>query len=55
MGDGSPIVTFATLMRAEYLMLYQANIYFFNVDNKNLRKRYEINSKLTIKTAEPRL
>ena len=29
-----------------------ANIYLFKVNNKNIRKRYEICSKLTIKTPE---
>ena len=33
---------------------YPANIYLFKVDNKNSRKRYEICSKLTIKTPERR-
>ena len=31
---------------------FQANIYFFNVHNKNIKKQYEICSKLTIKTPE---
>ena len=31
-----------------------ANIYLFKVNNKNTRKRCEINSKLTIKTPERR-
>ena len=29
-----------------------ANIYLFKVNNKNIRKRYEICSKLSIKTPE---
>ena len=31
-----------------------ANIYLFKVNNRNTRKRYEICSKLTIKTPERR-
>ena len=34
--------------------LNQANIYLFKVNNRNTRKRYEICSKLTIKTPERR-
>ena len=30
------------------------NIYLFKVNNRNIRERYEICSKLTIKTPEPR-
>ena len=30
--------------------VYPAKIYFFKVNNRNTRKRYEICSKLTIKT-----
>ena len=30
--------------------IYLANIYLFNVNNRNTRKRYEICSKLTTKT-----
>ena len=33
---------------------YQANICLFKVNNRNTRKRYEICSKLTIKTPERR-
>ena len=31
---------------------FPANIYFFKVNNRNTRKRYEACSKLTIKTPE---
>ena len=33
---------------------YLANIYLFKVNNRNTRKRCEMRSKLTIKTAERR-
>ena len=33
---------------------YPANIYLFKVNNKSTRKRYEICSKLAIKTPEKR-
>ena len=34
--------------------LLPANIYLFKLNNRNTRKRYEIRSKLTIKTPERR-
>ena len=36
------------------ITLYPANIYLFKVNNRNTRKRYEMSSKLTIKTPERR-
>ena len=36
------------------LIHYPANIYLFKVNNRNIRKRYDICSKLTIKTPERR-
>ena len=33
---------------------YTANIYLFEINNRNIRRRYEICSKLTIKTSERR-
>ena len=34
---------------------YPANVYLFKVNNRNIRKRCKISSKLTIKTPERRL
>ena len=36
------------------ITLYPAHIYLFKVNNRNTRKRYEMSSKLTIKTPERR-
>ena len=35
-------------------VIFSANIYLFKANNRNTRKRYEICSKLTIKTPERR-
>ena len=37
-----------------FLNIILANIYLFKVNKRNFRNRCEINSKLTIKTPEPR-
>ena len=38
----------------ENIAKYPANIYLFNVYNKNARKSYEICSKFVVKTSEQR-